>query len=153
MYFLIRDNNIFGYQELPMIGKDVTMVIATENQDKNVKEYGLNYYKYYNGDIVYNENYEKEKEQERRDYIDSLHCTKRVFALALKEFGITYSKLKELIATSEDAQLEWDLCVELQRSNPLLNTFGEILGITPEQIDLIFLFANGDVDSLEVNNE
>lgn len=153
MYFLIKDNEIFGYQEPPSADKSVVMVVATENQNKNVEKYGLNYYKYYNGDIVYNENYEKEKEQERRDYINSLQCTKRVLALALKEFGITYTRLKEVIATSEDAQLEWDLCVELQRSNPLLDTFGEILGITPEQIDLIFLFANGDIDSLEVSNE
>ena len=153
MYFLIKDNEIFGYQEPPSADKSVTMVVATENQNRNVEEYGLNYYKYYNGDIVYNENYEREKEQERRDYINSLQCTKRVLALALKEFGITYTQLKEIIATSEDAQLEWDLCVELQRSNPLLDTFGEMLGITPEQIDLIFLFANGDIDSLEVSNE
>ena len=56
-------------------------------------------------------------EQER---IGNLKCTKRVFALMLQELGISYTQLKELIATNEQAQLEWDLCVELERKNPLL---------------------------------
>ena len=101
-------------------------------------------------DISDTEEYRKKKEEERKEYILSLKCTKRVLALALKEFGITYTQLKDLIDSDEDAQLEWDLCVELQRSNPLLDKFGERLGITPEQIDNIFLYANGDIESLGV---
>ena len=150
MLFLVRNNKIIGYQELPVLDKDVIMKESTPEQDINVGIYGYNFYKYSNGDIVLNDHYEEEKEIERREYINSLKCTKRVLALALKEYGITYTQLKELIATDEDAQLEWDLCVELQRNNPLLNTFGERLGISPEQIDQIFLYANGELISLGV---
>lgn len=70
--------------------------------------------------------------------------TKRVFALALQKLGITYTQLKELIATNEQAQLEWDLCVELERSNPLLDTMASQLSITPKQLDYIFKVTNGE---------
>lgn len=91
---------------------------------------------------------EKDKLEEER--ISNLKCTKRVLALMLQQLGISYTQLKELIATNEQAQLEWDLCVELERSNPLLDIMGQQLGITPEQIDNIFKFANGEIESLEV---
>ena len=89
----------------------------------------------------YTEEEVQELEQER---INNLKVTKRVFALGLQQIGITYTQLKELIATNEQAQLEWDLCVELQRSNPLLDIMGAKLGVTPEQINYIFRKANGE---------
>ena len=68
----------------------------------------------------------------------------------LQELGITYTALKELIATNEQAQLEWDLCIELERCNPLLDIMGAKLGISHEQLDQMFKYANGEVDTLEV---
>ena len=94
---------------------------------------------------IINPNYEQEQAEKERQRIQSLTCTKRVFALMLQQLGITYSRLKELIATNEQAQLEWDLCVELQRSNPLLDIMGAYLQITPEQIDILFRVANGEL--------
>ena len=76
--------------------------------------------------------------------IGNLTLTKRVFALALQELGITYTQLKALIATNEQAQLEWDLCVELERSNPLLDLMAAQMSITPEQLDYIFQKGNGE---------
>lgn len=73
----------------------------------------------------------------------TLTCTKRVFALMLKELGISYNDLKKLIASNEDALLEWDLCEELLRGNPLLDIMASQLGITPYQLDKLFLYANG----------
>ncbi len=80
---------------------------------------------------------------EEKEMIQNLSCTKRVFALCLKNFGVSYQQLKEKIAENEDAQLEWDLCVELCRNNPLIDLMASELGITPEQIDNIFKYANG----------
>ena len=88
---------------------------------------------------------EEEIEQAERERIANLTCTKRVFALMLQELGITYTMLKELIATNEQAQLEWDLCVELQRSNPLLDVMAMQLGVTAEQLDGLFRYANGEI--------
>lgn len=87
---------------------------------------------------------DEEKEQEEKERIANLKLTKRVFALMLQELGITYAMLKELIATNEQAQLEWDLSVQLERGNPLIDIFGEQLGVTKEQIDILFKVANGE---------
>ena len=85
--------------------------------------------------------------ERERQRILGLKCTKRIFALILQDMGVTYTQLKELIATSPQAQLEWDLCVELERSNPLLNIMAEHLGFTSEQVDNIFKIANGEIPS------
>jgi hypothetical protein len=88
---------------------------------------------------------EEEIKQQERERIAKLKCTKRVFALMLQELGITYTMLKQLIATNEQAQLEWDLCVELERANPLLDVMALQLGITSEQLDGLFRYANGEI--------
>lgn len=88
---------------------------------------------------------DEQKELEEKERITKLTCTKRVFALMLQELGITYTMLKQLIATNEQAQLEWDLCIELQRSNPLLDIMAMQLGITSEQLDGLFMYANGEI--------
>ena len=88
---------------------------------------------------------EEEKELEERERIAHLTCTKRVFALMLQELGITYTMLKQLIATNEQAQLEWGLCVELERKNPLLDVMALQLGVTSEQLDGLFRYANGEI--------
>jgi hypothetical protein len=88
---------------------------------------------------------DEQKELEEKERIAKLTCTKRVFALMLQELGITYTMLKQLIATNEQAQLEWDLCVELVRKNPLLDVMAMQLGITSEQLDGLFRYANGEI--------
>lgn len=88
---------------------------------------------------------DEEKEIEEKERIAKLTCTKRVFALMLQELGITYTMLKQLIATNEQAQLEWDLCIELERGNPLLDIMAMQLGITSEQLDGLFMYANGEI--------
>ena len=88
---------------------------------------------------------DKQKELEENIRISKLTCTKRVFALMLQELGITYTMLKQLIATNEQAQLEWDLCVELERANPLLDLMASQLGVTSEQLDGLFRYANGEI--------
>lgn len=85
---------------------------------------------------------DEELEEFEKAKIKSLKVTKRVFALALQKLGITYTQLKELIASNEEAQLEWDLCVELYRDNPLLDIMGVKLGVSPDELDKIFIEAN-----------
>ena len=63
----------------------------------------------------------------------------------LGELGISYTQLKELIASNEQAQLEWDLCVELERGNALLDIMARQLNIMPQQLDDLFKCANGEL--------
>ena len=93
---------------------------------------------------------DEQKEQEEKERINNLTCTKRVFALMLQEVGIDYiTQLKPLIESNPQAQLEWELCVELQRGNPLLDVMAAELNITGEHLDLIFKFANNEITEEE----
>lgn len=91
-----------------------------------------------------------EQEAER---VGNLQCTKRVFMLMLQQLGITYSQVKALISTNEQAQMEWELCVELQRKNPLLDQLASQFGITSKQLDDLFKFANGEITQEEFLGE
>ena len=115
--------------------------ITTEEYNKDTLKYIVDKLGY----LVPNPNYEEQKKKQEEERISRLTCTKRVLALVLKELGVSYANLQALIATSEDAQLEWDLCVELERSNPLLDILGAELGISPTTIDKIFKYANGEI--------
>lgn len=132
---LTKSNCIFLNEEIENI--EITKEVYNNFDD----------YKYDNGQIVEKTEEEKkqEKEKERQEHIKSLQCTKRVFALMLQELGINYSQLKELVNSNEQAQLEWELCVELLRSNPMLDLMASKLGITSEQLDNLFLYANGEI--------
>jgi hypothetical protein len=85
-------------------------------------------------------------EEERKALIGQLKCTKRVFALMLQELGVDYlTVLLPLIESNPQAKLEWDLCIELERKNPLLDVMAGQLGITPDQLDGLFKYANGEI--------
>ena len=137
MYLGCQNGKIKFYTEEPLDKDIYNLDEIIETQDQYVldgEEYVLN-----------NEAYKEKQAQKERERIAKLTCTKRVFALMLQELGITYTMLKELIATNEQAQLEWDLCVELERQNPLLDVMALQLGITSEQLDGLFMYANGEL--------
>jgi hypothetical protein len=105
------------------------------------------------GDLVLNPNYEEEKAQKEAERVGNLKCTKRVFVLMLEKMGLDYfEQIEPLINNNRQAKLEWELCVELERSNNLLDILATELGITSRQLDLLFQYANGEDVELEVIN-
>lgn len=95
--------------------------------------------------------YEEKQRQKEAQRVGNLKCTKRVLVLMLQQLQYSWKNtIKPLIYANDDAALEWELCVELQRKNPLLNLMGEQLGISSEQIDQLFKYANGEVESLNI---
>ena len=138
-YAIILDNELYTVSEATFKGENVQNIEITEEVFNNIDHYIWN-----GSEIVLNPNYEEEQAEKERERVGNLQVTKRVFALALQQLGITYSQLKELIASNEQAQLEWDLCVELQRKNPLLDVMAAQLGVSSETLDMIFKRANGE---------
>ena len=104
-------------------------------------------------EIIVNPNYEEEQEQKEKERIGNLQITKRVFMLALQQLGISYTQLKELIATNEQAQMEWELCVELQRKNQFLDIMASTMGVSPKMLDYIFQKANGEDVEIPIESE
>ena len=96
---------------------------------------------------------EAEIELRKKERINNLKCTKRVFVLMLEKMGLDYfEQIEPLINNTRQAKLEWDLCVELERSNNLLDILATELGVTSKQLDLLFQYANGEDVKLEVVN-
>ena len=111
------------------------------------------YYVISDGALIENPNYEADKAAREAERVSHLQCTKRVFILMLEQLGLDYyEQILPLIEANRQAKLEWELCVELERANPLLNLMGAQLGITPEQIDNLFKYANGEITESEFLN-
>ena len=137
MYLGYQNGKIKFYTEEPLQAEFYKL----DKVEETDLEYVLDGEEY----VLKDEAWEEKQAQKEKERIENLTCTKRVFALILQELGISYSQLKELIATNEQAQLEWDLCVELERKNPLLDIMALQLGITAEQLDGLFRYANGEI--------
>lgn len=105
-----------------------------------------NHYKVEDKEIIFNDNWEAEEEEKEKERISNLQCTKRVFVLMLEELGLDYfEQILPVIEANRQAKLEWDLCVELERKNPLLDQLALQFGVTSEQLDKLFLYANGEI--------
>ena len=144
--FIAKNNDliILAKDTREELEQALQMMVYTDIEETDID------YQLYNGQYLIPEQVAA-KEAER---IGNLQVTKRVFALGLQQLGITYSQLQALIATNEQAQLEWDLCVELQRNNPLLDLMAAQLEVSPAMLDYIFQKANGeDVDPPVVDEE
>lgn len=144
MFYRIKSNKLYDYADFKYAEDCLETNIIAQGE---LKEHP-NKVIVQNEELILNPNYEQEEAAKEAERVSHLKCTKRVLALMLQQLGISYSQLKELIATNEQAQLEWDLCIELERSNSLLDIMGAQLGITPEQLDIMFKYANGEVDTL-----
>ena len=142
MWYRIINDKLFDYADYKYEKNCLTTDIITQKELDDDKDKVI----IKDGVLVLNPDYTNILIQREIDRVANLRCTKRVLALILKELGVSYANLQALIATNEDAQLEWDLCVELERSNPLLDILGAQLGLTPTTIDKIFKYANGEID-------
>ena len=97
---------------------------------------------------------EEEKAEQERERIGNLQCTKRVFILMLEQLGLDYfEQIEPAINANRQAKLEWELCVELERKNPLLDQLALQFGVTSEQLDNLFKFANGEITQQEFLGE
>lgn len=144
MWYRIKDGRVYDYSNEKYA--DDCLYINGYNYNDYVNDCANGVFRYIvdNGKLIQNPEYDKSIEEKEKTRIASLTCTKRVLALALKQLGISYTQLKELIATDENAQLEWDLCERLERSNPLIDIMGSKLGLDTTTIDKIFRVANGE---------
>ena len=154
-YFLQdKDNIIISYSNIEVLNDEIKNIEINEDVYKIYLEtperlYLLNH----NLHIMADSEWEKYLEQKERERIDNLRCTKRVFVLMLEKMGLDYfEQIEPLINNNRQAKLEWELCVELERSNKLLDILATELGVTSLQLDKLFQYANGEDVELEVIN-
>ena len=147
MFYRIQNDKLldyadFEYAENCLETDIITQAELDEHPNKVIVQ---------DGALVLNPNYAQEEAQKEAERISHLKCTKRVLVLILEQLGLDYfEQIEPLINSNRQAKLEWELCVELERSNPLLNIIGAELGISPQQIDQVFKYANGEVETLAI---
>lgn len=90
------------------------------------------------GELVLNPNYEAEKAQKEAERVAKLSLTKREVFLGLYEAkGVTPEQIKAQI-TEPAALIEFEYANDYFRGNPLIDSVGAVLGITPAQLDCFF---------------
>lgn len=126
--------------------------VATEEQVQKILEDDL-FYIVQDGQLIPNPNYEEQKAARERERIGNLQCTKRVFVLMLEQLGLDYfEQIEPAINANRNARLEWELCIQLQRKNPLLDQLAATFGVTSKQLDDLFKYANGEITQKEFLN-
>lgn len=149
MWYRILDNKIYDYADWKYLEDcKYTDVITTQEYDTDKDKIIV-----VNGEVYLNPEYQDILDKREKERISKLKCTKRVFVLMLENMGLDYfEQIEPLINNNRQAKLEWELCVELERSNELLDILATELGVTSKQLDLLFQYANGEDVKLEVVN-
>lgn len=142
MYLGYQNGQIKFYTEQPLDKAFYNLDKVEETQDEYVLD-GDSY-------VLKDESWEEKQALIEKERIARLSCTKRDFALMLQEMGVNYfTQLKPLIDSNAQAQLEWELCERLYRFNPMIDLMAGQLGVTPEMLDGLFQYANGEITASE----
>lgn len=89
-------------------------------------------------DIVALKETDEELAQKEKERIAMLKMTPRDFLLAVVDMGVNYSKIKELMASNPQVEIELQYCNNVYRGNPLLDQLCGNFGVTAEQLDELF---------------
>lgn len=101
----------------------------------------------YKNSQEYKENKEKEKAEAEKLRVQMLNLTRGdVFRGLLQAKGVTREQLRQTIVNNEQltdiqkemALIDFDEALNFYRGNPLIDTVGLTLGITPEQLTAFF---------------
>ena len=149
MWYRVLENKIYDYADWKYLDEcKYTDVITTQEYDVDKDKIIV-----VNEEVCLNPEYQDILNKREKERIAKLKCTKRVFILMLEKMGLDYfEQIEPLINNNRQAKLEWELCVELERSNNLLDILATELGVTSRQLDLLFQYANGEDVKLEVVN-
>ena len=124
---------------------DVQNIEVTQEYWDNWLQYGDGYYIYNDNEIVVNPNYEQEQQQKERERLNQLNLTKADFWIALLDRNITKAMVKEKIELISDGTLKAKTLIRLDeadhfwRGDPSMNIIGAMFGITPADLDCLFL--------------
>lgn len=82
---------------------------------------------------------EEELAQKEKERIALLKMTPRDFLLAITSMGIEWAQIKALMSQNPQVEIELNYCQYVYRGNPLLDDLCGNFGVTPEQLDELFL--------------
>lgn len=122
----------------PEYNPSIEKLVYTEYVDLSTQQYVKGY-------VVQNMT-----QQEIDDYNDSLKpyvpeiCTPRQFRLALLDYQIDPDTITQIISNIPDTEerkrvmIIWEYSNSIERNDPLIDQFAQILGVTSQTVDAIF---------------
>ena len=81
---------------------------------------------------------EDEMAIQEKKRVAMLRMTPRDFLLAITQMGVDFAKIKELMATNPQVEIELNYCNYVYRGNALLDQLCGQFGITTTQLDELF---------------
>lgn len=145
-YFYITNGNINGKGLVQNLLEDVLNVeVSDEIYNDNIEKYLWN-----GSEVILDPDYEEKQAEKERERIANLHLTRGdVFRGLLLAKGITRADIRGIIEAmpettpqermeKEYALIDFDEALEFYRGVALIDTLGERLGITSEQMDRFF---------------
>lgn len=144
-YIFVENNKISGCGQCKCLNEDIQNIEVSEEVFNSYIEDNLKYI--WNGsEIVPNPSYEKDKKQKRHDYAMELSMTPLDFLKAIEPYGITYEMIKQLMDNNPLVERELRFCQNVYRKHPMIIQFAEQFGMTSDQLDELFIAANGDIE-------
>ena len=122
---------------------DVQNIEVSEEVYNNAQTYGDNYYKYENGEIILNPDYEQEQEQKEQERIAKLYLTAADVERAIyKDKGLDFEDILAMLDNYPEidkkaVRIEFK-ANNFYRGNPYVNQIGTLLGYTSAQLDYLF---------------
>lgn len=114
-------------------------VYLTECTDKQFKDFQKGKLIFDESDnLVENPKYDEQKELEEKKRVAMLKMTPRDFLLAITQMGVDFAKIKELMASNPQVEIELNYCNYVYRGNALLDQLCGQFGITTAQLDELF---------------
>lgn len=115
-------------------------IIITEEQALQIKNDPL-WYVVQNGELIKNPNYDKQKEEQRREYLSHLAMTKYDFyKFVCQPNNISYNQLVTLVNSNDEIATAWNLCGHVYRGDDTLCTYIKqfLPTVTSDVLDEIF---------------
>lgn len=134
-YYIATDGLMFNNLDTLLKSNKELLQEITESQVQQVinRELIIS-----DGKLIANPDYQKEKEQEEKKRVAMLKMTPRDFLLAITGMGVDFAKIKELMATNPQVEIELNYCNYVYRGNALLDQLCGQFGITTAQLDELF---------------
>ena len=134
-FYIATDGTMFSTKDvLISFGKELLQEITEEQVIQiNNRELIIS-----DGKLITNPDYQKEKELEEKKRVAMLKMTPRDFLLAITQMGVDFAKIKELMASNPQVEIELNYCNYVYRGNALLDQLCGQFGITTAQLDELF---------------
>lgn len=142
-YIHIENNKIFSSGECPMGEPFQSIEVSEELYNDFVAEPDKYIWDIQSYSIIENPNYEKDKADAEHERIMDLRMTPLDFLKAIIKLGISYDTIKQLMEANPEVDMEMRYCQNVYRKHPMLEQFATQFGVTSEQLDNIFIEANG----------